>query len=261
MNDYRIREFPKSRIASVDVYETGRRKHHVVALIEVDVTDSREKIKRYRKEVGRISFTGWLIKAISITIKNNDSVAAFLKGKRRLMIFNDINVSVMVEKEINGQKVPLPLVIKNADNKSIESITKELDTARKQVLSEKDIVLQSGSTPLERLYYFLPGIIRRYIWRYLLRHPNLVFKKMGNVAVTSIGMVGNISGWFIPTSVHPLCFGISSIVKKPGVVNDKIEIRQMLNLTILLDHDVIDGAPMARFIKELTGNLGNGIAL
>ena len=32
-------------------------------------------------------------------------------------------------------------------------------------------------------------------------------------------------------------------------------------MTILLDHDVIDGAPMARFIRELVVNIEKGIEL
>ncbi len=35
----------------------------------------------------------------------------------------------------------------------------------------------------------------------------------------------------------------------------------MLNMTILLDHDVMDGAPMVRFISALTKNIESGIEL
>ena len=95
----------------------------------------------------------------------------------------------------------------------------------------------------------------------MLRHPRLAFKKMGNVAITSIGMIGNVSGWFIPISVHPICFGISNITKKPIVIGNKIEIREILNMTILIDHDVIDGSPMARFISNLSRNIEKGYGL
>jgi pyruvate/2-oxoglutarate dehydrogenase complex dihydrolipoamide acyltransferase (E2) component len=84
---------------------------------------------------------------------------------------------------------------------------------------------------------------------------------MGNVAITSIGMIGKVNGWFIPISVHPICFGIGRIAKKPVVVIDKIEIREVLNMTILLDHDVVDGAIMARFISRLSENIEKGIEL
>lgn len=84
---------------------------------------------------------------------------------------------------------------------------------------------------------------------------------MGNVAVTSLGMYGKINGWFIPISIHPICFGIGAVVKKPVVVDDKIEIGEIMNLTVLVDHDVIDGGTVARFINALNNNFENGLFL
>ncbi|HNU59865.1 MAG TPA: 2-oxo acid dehydrogenase subunit E2 [Aquaticitalea sp.] len=92
-----------------------------------------------------------------------------------------------------------------------------------------------------------------------MKHPKKAFRKMGNVAFTSIGMIEKVNGWFIPISVHPICFGVSSIVKKPTVIENRIEIREILNMSILLDHDVIDGAPMVRFISDLARNIENGL--
>ncbi|MCF8306001.1 MAG: 2-oxo acid dehydrogenase subunit E2 [Ignavibacteriales bacterium] len=262
MTTYRTQKFPKSRIATIDVCEIGRQKHHVTGLIELDVSRSRKKVRDYnRQSPDKISFNAWIISVISQTIKKYETSAAYLKGKSRLVIFEDINVSMIVEKEINGQKVPIPLVIERANAVSIEEITQQISDARNKKLTENDIVLQKKSTKLEELYYYLPGFIRRYFWRFLLRHPKLTFSKMGNVAVTSIGMMGQIRGWFIPISIHPICFGIGSIIKKPIVAEDKIEIAEMLSMSILLDHDVMDGANMARFISELSKNIENGLNL
>lgn len=38
---------------------------------------------------------------------------------------------------------------------------------------------------------------------------------------------------------------------EPGVHDDAIRIREYLNLTISFDHDIVDGAPAARFAKSL----------
>lgn len=261
MTEYKVQKFPKSRIATNDVCSIGLQKHHITALIEIDVSESREKIKQYKKKNNKISFTAWLIKVISKTIKDYENVTAYLKGKRKVIIFNDINVSIAVEKDLNGHKIPIPLIIEKANERSIESITKQINDARDQNLTDNDIVLQNKSNRLERFYYILPGFIRRFFWRYLIRHPHFAFGKMGNIAITSIGMMGKANGWFIPISVHPICFGIGKIAKKPIVVNDKIEIRKILNITVLLDHDVIDGAQMARFISNLSDNIEKGIEL
>lgn len=261
MTGFSVYRFPKSRIATIDVCSVGLQKHHITALIEIDVSESREKIKQYKAENRTISFTGWLIKAISITIKDFERAAGYLQGKRSVLVYNDINISIVVEKDLNGQKVPIPLLIEKASERTIASIAKQINDAKSQILTDKDIVLENKSNRLERIYYYLPGFIRRYFWRYLIKHPHFAFGKMGNVSITSVGMIGAANGWFIPISIHPICFGIGKIAKKPLVVNDKIEIREVLNMTVLLDHDVIDGAYMARFISKLSENLENGTGL
>ena len=258
MANFKTLQFPSSRIASIDVCEIGKKKHHVAAMIELDVTDSREKIRVYRREKGKISFNAWLIGTIGRTVHKHELIAAFLQGKRKVVVFLDINISMVVEKTINGQKVPIPMIIEKAQGASLESITRQIDDAKNQKLGEHDIVLRQKAERWERMYYHMPGFIRRYVWKYMLGHPTLAFKKMGNVAITSIGMMGNVKGWFIPVSVHPICFGISTINKKPVVVDDQIAIREIMNMTVLFDHDVIDGANMARFISELSKNIEEG---
>ena len=262
MRNYKIQKFAKSRIATIDICEIGKRKHHITGIVEIDVSESRKKIREYnRHHKNKISFNAWIIRVISYTINKYEDSASYLKGKSRLITFNDINVSTIVEKDLNGQKVPIPLIIEKANETSTEEITKQISEAKNKKLTEKDIVLQKKASMLERAYYILPGLLRRYFWKYLLRHPKKAFKKMGNVAITSIGMMGQINGWFVPISIHPVCFGIGSIIKKPIVVKDLIEIREVLNMSVLLDHDVFDGANMARFISDLSKKIENGYML
>jgi len=262
MANYKIQEFPNSRIASMDACEIGRHKHHIAVLLEFDVTESRKKVREYsQSNPAKISFNAWLIHVIAQTIKKHETASSYLMGKKKLIIFNDINISVIVEKSLNGTKVPIPLVIEKANEISIEAIAAKISMAKEQKLTSKDITLQKKTIQIERIYYLLPRLFRLSFWKYLLKHPKFAFSKMGNVAFTSIGMMGNINGWFIPISVHPICFGIGSIIKKPAVADDKIAIRDILKVSVLIDHDVMDGAPMARFINELKINIENGLNL
>lgn len=261
MSEYRIQKFPKTRIATMDICSVGKQKHHIAGMIELDVTESRAKIRKYKRETGRISFTSWLVKVIGMTVSRHEQVASYLKNKHKVIIFNDINISLAVEKEINGQKVPVPLVIEKANERSIESVYDQINEARNLQITENEVVLQRKSNSGEQLYYVLPAFARKLFWKYLLRHPHYAFRKMGNVSVTSLGMMGNVNGWFVPVSVHPVCFGIGKIIKKPVFRNDKIEAREILNMTILVDHDVVDGAPMARFVNDLAENIEKGLGL
>lgn len=261
MSKYKTKIFPKSRIATIDICDIGKKKHHVAAFLEIDVTVAREKVKKYKKDIAKISFIAWMIKVIAHTVSNYSAITAYKNGKQKIIIFDDLNISFLIEKDINGEKVPLPVLIEKANSLEIETITKQLNDSKQETLSVGQIVIQKRSTHIERFYYFLPGFIRRAIWKYLLKHPKMVFSKMGNVAITSLGMYGKINGWFIPISIHPICFGVGSIIKKPVVINDRIEIREIMNITVLMDHDVIDGVSMARFIRVLTKNIEMGLFL
>ncbi len=259
---YKMVEFPRSRIATFDIGAIGKTKHYVAALLEFNVSATRNKIRSARKiHNARISFTGWLLKAIGETIHQHKEVAAFLHGRRKLIVFDDIDISIVVEKELDGTKVPIPLVIRKISEKSAADITAEIENAKMEKFSNERVVLNQGASILERSYYSLPGAIRRMAWRFMLKHPRIVFSKMGNVVVTSVGMMGRINGWFMQTSVHPLSFGIGSIIKKPVAVDDEIRIGEVLHLTVLVDHNVVDGAPMARFVNSLTENIEGGIGL
>lgn len=260
-NHFYYSKIPKSRIATFDVFSVGLKKHHVSALLEFDVTESRQKLSNLRKNGTNISFNAWLIKAISIALEKHPDAASFLYSKKKLITFHDHNISFLVEKKTGDQKVPLPVILEKVNSKSALHITREIENVKNQNVTKEDIVLNKRSKFSERLYYHLPGFIRRMIWKYLLNHPKKSFKKMGNVSITSPGMMGKINGWFLHKSVHPISFGIGSVIQKPAVVDHEIKIRDVLNMTILIDHDVIDGAPMVRFLKELTNNIEMGAGL
>lgn len=53
-------------------------------------------------------------------------------------------------------------------------------------------------------------------------------------------------------SIHPISFAFGSVIKKPGLDGEQIMIREYLPVTILIDHDVVDGSPAARFASRLT---------
>lgn len=259
---FSYKKVPASRIATFDIFSIGLKKHHVAALLEFDVTESRRKLQESRRNGLNVSFNGWLVKVIGNVLKEHPEAAAYLRGKHRLMVFNDINISIIVEKMINGGRVPIPVVIEKTNEKTAQEITTEIDDAKKQELSGSDIVINRRRKLSERFYYHLPGFARRFIWRMMLANPGFAYKKMGNAAITSVGMIGRVNGWFIHRSVHPVSFGIGSVIKKPVVIDTEIKIREILNMTVLIDHDLVDGAPMVRMLKDLTkfietGNLIN----
>ena len=75
-------------------------------------------------------------------------------------------------------------------------------------------------------------------------------------------MKGKFPGWAIPLSgATASTIVVGGINKKPGVVNNKIEIREYLHLTITVDHDIVDGGPLARFVDRLIELIENNYGL
>ncbi len=263
MKTFRELNFPATRIATLDVGQVSKRRHHVAALLELDVTAGRQKIKEVRRRTGEyISFSGWITSVFAEALQDFPAAHAFLKSKRRALAFDDVDISMTVERPVEGELVPLPMVLRAANRKSVTDISREIREAKANPLDDKDVIVgQQGNRFLFRLYYFLPGFMRRNIWRFIRRQPKPANRLMGSAIVTNISMMGRVRGWFIHASFHPVSFGISSVVKKPAVVKNQIEIRDMLHLTVLLDHDVIDGAPMARFLQRLSELAEKGYGL
>ena len=263
MKNFRLYHYPKSRLATFDVGRIGYKKHHIIGLVEIDVTSAREKIRDAIKSGRKISFTSWIIKVISSTIIKNDYIHSINYKNRTQVSFNDVDISLPIEKYVEGARVPLAMVIKKTNNKTIDEINEEIQSASKQeISSEKDYVLGKKSfTILNNIFFNLPQFFRMIIWHFLLANPFIRKKNMGTAMVTNIGIAGGASGWILPKSIHNLCFGIGSITKKPWIYMNNVEIREILNLTIIFDHDVVDGVPAARFTSKLIKNIEQAMEL
>ena len=87
-------------------------------------------------------------------------------------------------------------------------------------------------------------------------------KYVGTAALSSVGMFGKGAGWGIPPASPPsLWVTVGGIGEKPGVVDGQIAIREYLSLTISFDHNIIDGAPAARFTQSLKELIESGYGL
>jgi pyruvate/2-oxoglutarate dehydrogenase complex dihydrolipoamide acyltransferase (E2) component len=74
----------------------------------------------------------------------------------------------------------------------------------------------------------------------------------GTVGISAVGMFGDgHSGWGIFPVTQVLGLIVGTIAWKPAVVEGRIEPREILNLTVVFDHYVIDGAPATRFAHRL----------
>jgi pyruvate/2-oxoglutarate dehydrogenase complex dihydrolipoamide acyltransferase (E2) component len=262
VGNYEVIAFPKERKMVIDIMEQGMKKHYVKGLVEFDVTNGRGLIKTLKLKNGvSLSFTGWMLKCIGQAASEHKDVHMLKKGKKKLYRFDDVDISIVVEKTIDGEKVPLPVIIRKTNEKSVKEITQEIRDAQAELVNEDTLLGLEKQEKLKKVFTKLPKFIRKIIYWRFGKNPLLLKDFSGTINLTSVGMFGDISGWGIPIGVSPLMFALGDITKKPGVIGDGIEIREFLHATILFDHDIVDGAPAARFLTRLNELIEIGFGL
>lgn len=240
-----VEPFPLSRRLIVDGCEMGRKKHIIHALTEVDVTLVRQRIRERRAQTGKgLSLTGYIIACAAQTVAEDRMCHAYRRG-RRVIIYDDVDVGTLVEGELEGKKLATYAVVRAADKKTLDEIHTTI----------RDAQAAPAATPrqqrLWKPFLALPSFLRRIFWWWFDRHPELRKRLAGTVSVSAIGMFGKGTGWGIPLPSATLSITIGGIAKKPGIFDGRIEPREFLSVTVSVDHDIVDGAPLARFVSRL----------
>ena len=246
---YHLESVPKSRKLIIESCEYALKKHRMIGLFEADVTDARRKLSKYKEETGEsISFTGWIAACVGNAVGEHKQVHALMIGKK-FVIFDDVNIAILVETVIEGKAYPINYILKSANKKSVMEINQEIRETQKK--KEEDYTKAEENRGMD-LLLSAPKFLRNLLfWRKARRDPHFISNRMGTVTITSIGMFARSGGWAIPLGMHAVSIAVGGITERPGFVGEIVERREYLSLTITMDHDVVDGAPATRFVSRL----------
>ena len=256
MANYTVENFPAARRLIVEAGRMGSRRSLIHGLLEIDVTRARTALRDHKARTGEaLSFTAFVVACFAQAIEADKRVQAKQDWRGRLIIFDEVDVVTLIEVERGG--VAIPHIIRAANHKSFRQIHDEI-----RAVQTRPTRSAQRSSPIMRLAPRLPAIFRKPFYGWLLKNPVRLKQYSGTCTVTSVGMFGRGSGWgitFLP--LHTLGLTVGGIAEKPGVIDGRIEIREYLDLTITFDHDVVDGAPAARFAQRLKEHLESGYGL
>jgi len=241
-----VEKFPRIRQATVSLLNAARKKNMIHSLVEIDIHEGRAHIRKLRAEKSTyVSVTGYLISTIAKVVARNKRMHAYRNCKNQLILFNDVDVSTTIERKIADRVQVVPMIIRAADKKEITEISQELKEEK-----EKPAELASVHKSMRRLL-LIPPIFRQWIFRWMDRAPHKMKKLAGTIMVTSVPTSGHGGMWGIPIGSHTLNITIGGITKRPIKQMDEIAERDFICLTISADHDIIDGAPLGRFVNQL----------
>jgi pyruvate/2-oxoglutarate dehydrogenase complex dihydrolipoamide acyltransferase (E2) component len=259
---FHVVDLAPGRRAWINAMDLHGPTHWMYGLLEVDVTVPRQLIDDHKACTGEtLSFTGFLVHCLARAVDEDKSVQAYLKGRKQLVLFDDVNVGCMVENKVGEKTALMGLVVQGANHKTYREIHEEIRAVQSApVPSSRGMPKWFRSAmllpwPLSRVVKALMGMATR-------RDPRIRVLASGTVAVTAIGMFGKgHSGWGIATTPVSLSLVVGSMAWKPAVVEGRIEPREILNLTVMFDHDVVDGAPATRFTHRLVELIESGYGL
>ncbi len=96
----------------------------------------------------------------------------------------------------------------------------------------------------------VPGLFRAMYA--VMGRSTRVHLATGTVQVTAVGMFADGGGFAIaPPTLASLVVVVGGLSQRPLVVDGHIVIRDVLDVTVTIDHNVVDGAPATRFGADL----------
>ena len=184
-----------------------------------EIMNFRANLKAKKDVLGleNITLNDIVLYAVSRTLLNHRDLNAHFHDDK-MVYYNTVNLGVAVDTP-RGLMVP---TIFNAERKSLNQIAKESKMLAKQC--------QEGSVA-----------------------PDLLTG--GSFTVTNLGSLGVES--FTPVINPPQTgiLGVNNITQRAKEVDGEIKFYPAMGLSLTFDHRAVDGAPAAKFLKELAANL------
>jgi pyruvate/2-oxoglutarate dehydrogenase complex dihydrolipoamide acyltransferase (E2) component len=253
MNDpFEVRPYPKIRYMTSETLRAARQKNIIHGFIEVDVTLARRWMREHKSRTGESpSFTAFILTCMARAIAENPSVQAYRVGGK-LYLFENVDITTQIEREKDGQKLLATHIVRAANEKTFWQIHDEIRKAQHGPLEEQEV------RRIQVAKMKLPNFLLRLYWWKIKRDIHLLRKFGAMAGLTAVGMFGDGAGWGLPMSFHSVGITVGGIGDRLVMVDGQLENREYLCLTLSFDHDILDGAPAARFASRLKELIENG---
>ncbi|WP_049969174.1 dihydrolipoamide acetyltransferase family protein [Haladaptatus cibarius] len=195
--------------------------HHDTTEVS-ELVETREELRGIADEQGiKLTYMPFVLKAVVAALKDFPYLNSALdEENEEIVVKNYYNIGIAVATD-DGLMVP---VIKNVDQKDMLQLASEMnelvEKARDRTISREEM-------------------------------------QGGTFTITNFGAIGGKHA--TPIINHPEVgiLGLGSLKKRPVVVDDEVEARPVLPISMSIDHRIIDGAIVAQFANQLLEYLHN----
>jgi pyruvate/2-oxoglutarate dehydrogenase complex dihydrolipoamide acyltransferase (E2) component len=239
-----VRPFPSSRRLVTAAVRAGRRIVPMHGLFDVDITAARRLLA---EEDPPLSLTAFLVASLGRAAAAHPQVHAYRDWRGRLVEHSHVDVQTLIEVPTDQGPFGLVHVVRDADIRSVSEISAELRAVKTDPATTTTGRLLNTVAPTAGR---IPGLYRAMYAA--MSRSRRVHLATGTVQVTAVGMFADGAGYAIaPPTLASLVVVVGGASKRPRAVGDRVEVRDVLDLTITIDHNVVDGGPATRFAADL----------
>lgn len=242
---YRVVALPRSRRVMGALMDVARSRRLMVAFVEADVTTPRRLMHEYRSTGDSVSLTAYVAACLARAVRQHPELNSVRRG-RRLVLFDEVNVVCYLEQFHGEESVVAFRTFRAADRSSVRELTAGIRSG------------PSPDAPAPRLMRRLPLAFFGPAVRYLSRNPRFL-AHAGVISISNVGAwSGGAPGWGFAPSATTVEVTIGGIAKRLVLDGAELREREYLCLTVSIDHDLVDGASGARFVRTLLDLVASG---
>lgn len=250
---YDVRRVSLRRLMTIDGLDAVSPGHRTLGLIELDVSLASARIEAIQARGGRVSLFAFVVACIARALSEHRDLNAVRAG-RKIFRFEDVDISVAVEVDTPEGPYPYQLSLRRAHTKTPLEIYAEIEAARTRHAATGSLGRESHRFEgAMRLLAWMPRSLRLALLRLPTRSPLAVKRFAGTTFVTSVGKFASAPGFVIPFAAGPMAasFALGSVTLRPVLRGQEVRNHPFLSLTIIVNHDLVDGGPAARFASRL----------
>jgi pyruvate/2-oxoglutarate dehydrogenase complex dihydrolipoamide acyltransferase (E2) component len=216
----------------------------MIGLFHVDITAARQMLAATDPP---LSFTAYVVACVGRAAANHPEVHAYRDWCGRLVEHRHVDVQVLIEVATGQGPFGLVHVVRDADIRSVAEISAEIRAVKARPASTGNgRMLDTLAPTLGRV----PGLYR--MMYAVMSRSHRLHDAIGTVQVTALGMFADGGGFAIaPATLASLAIVVGGISTRLVDVGGHIATIDLLDLSVSIDHNVVDGAPATRFAADL----------
>ena len=216
-------------------------------------------IEKFREKTGRkLTITHLVARAAAMVLEKCPEANALLRWNR-IYLRKNVDVSVLVLMDDNGQIDLSSATLRNADKMTLVDVLNSIEKQAELIRAKKDPALEQTRQSMK----LIPSLFINAFFKllsFLLYTLNMDLSRFGlprdpfgGCVVTSIGSLGLDVGYvpLVPYSRVPIFISPGAIKEEPVVRDGELAVAKVMNLSATFDHRIIDGGHAAVMSKTL----------